>query len=59
MARNMVTKYGMSEQFGPMYHDRAELENLSPASREAVEVGYTSTSSDGSRIAGRVGVPGE
>jgi len=37
MARNMVTKYGMGETLGPQYHDRAELESLSPASREAVE----------------------
>jgi len=37
MARNMVTKYGMSEALGPMYHERAELETLSPAFREAVE----------------------
>jgi len=37
MARNMVTKYGMSETLGPLYHDRQELENLSPATREAVE----------------------
>ena len=37
MARNMVTKYGMSESLGPMYHERQELENLSPATREAVE----------------------
>ena len=37
MARNMVTKYGMSETLGPLYHERQELENLSPATREAVE----------------------
>ena len=37
MARNMVTKYGMSESLGPMYHERSELENLSPATRAAVE----------------------
>ena len=37
MARNMVTKYGMSEVVGPTYHERAELETLSPATREAVE----------------------
>ena len=37
MARNMVTKYGMSEVLGPTYHERAELETLSPATREAVE----------------------
>jgi ATP-dependent metalloprotease len=37
MARNMVTKYGMSESLGPMFHSRDELENLSPATREAVE----------------------
>jgi len=37
MARNMVTKYGMSETLGPMYHERGELETLSPAFREAVE----------------------
>ena len=37
MARNMVTKYGMSETLGPLYHDRQELETLSPATREAVE----------------------
>jgi len=37
MARNMVTKYGMGETLGPMFHDRSELEALSPASREAVE----------------------
>merc|ERR1719231_1604639 len=37
MARNMVTKYGFSETLGPLYHDRAELETLSPATREAVE----------------------
>ena len=37
MARNMVTKYGMSETLGPMYHERAEMENLSPATREAIE----------------------
>lgn len=36
-ARNMVTKFGMGEHLGPLYHDRNELENLSPASREAVE----------------------
>merc|ERR1719231_1507375 len=37
MARNMVTKYGMSETLGPLYHERQELETLSPATREAVE----------------------
>lgn len=37
MARNMVTRYGMGEHLGPMYHETRELENLSPASREAVE----------------------
>ena len=37
MARNMVTKYGMSENLGPMYHERAEMETLSPATREAIE----------------------
>merc|ERR1719171_470744 len=37
MARNMVTKYGMSETLGPLCHERAELETLSPATREAVE----------------------
>merc|ERR1719473_226030 len=37
MARNMVTKYGMSETLGPLYHSSAELETLSPATREAVE----------------------
>ena len=37
MARNMVTKYGMGETLGPLYHDRAEMEMLSPASREAIE----------------------
>ena len=37
MARNMITKYGMSEALGPMYHSREELDNLSPATREAVE----------------------
>ena len=36
MARNMVTRYGMSESLGPMYHERQELEALSPATREAV-----------------------
>lgn len=36
-ARNMVTKYGMSESLGPLFHDRGELENLSPATREAIE----------------------
>jgi len=38
MARNMVTKYGMSETLGPLYHERQELETLSPATREAVEL---------------------
>merc|ERR1719473_264156 len=33
MARNMVTRYGMSESLGPLYHDRQELETLSPATR--------------------------
>ena len=33
----MVTKYGMSESLGPLFHDRGELENLSPATREAIE----------------------
>jgi len=37
MARNMVTKYGMSESLGPLYHERGELENLSSATREAIE----------------------
>jgi len=37
MARNMVTKYGMSETLGPLYHERAEMETLSPATREAIE----------------------
>jgi len=37
MARNMVTKYGMGQTLGPQYHDRSELESLSPATREAVE----------------------
>merc|ERR1719298_236944 len=37
MARNMVIRYGMSESLGPMYHERSELENLSPATRAAVE----------------------
>ena len=33
----MITKYGMSEQYGPIYHTDADLEKLSPSSREAVE----------------------
>jgi len=37
MARNMIIKYGMAEHLGPMYHERSELETLSPATREAVE----------------------
>ena len=37
MARNMVTKYGMSESLGPLYHDRGELDKLSPSTREAIE----------------------
>jgi ATP-dependent Zn protease len=37
MARNMVTKYGMSDAVGPLYIGGSELENLSPTAREAVE----------------------
>ena len=37
MARNMVTQYGMSETIGPLFHERSELDQLSPATREAVE----------------------
>ena len=37
MARNMITKYGMSEVLGPVYHTDAQLEKLSAQTREAVE----------------------
>jgi len=37
MARNMVIKYGMAEHLAPMYLERQELDNLSPATREAIE----------------------
>ena len=36
-ARNMVTKYGMSNSLGPIYHKTSELERLSSATREAIE----------------------
>jgi len=36
-ARAMITKYGMSDTIGPIYHTDADLEKLSPATREAVE----------------------
>mmetsp|Transcript_32131 Transcript_32131/g.67587 ORF Transcript_32131/g.67587 Transcript_32131/m.67587 type:complete len:347 (-) Transcript_32131:882-1922(-) len=37
MARNMITKYGMSETIGPVYHSDSQLDKLSTHSREAVE----------------------
>jgi len=37
MARNMITKYGMSESIGPVYYPSDELAKLSATSREAVE----------------------
>ena len=54
MARNMVTKYGMSETLGPLYHERAELENLSPATREAVESEVKSLVTKGETNAKRI-----
>lgn len=36
-ARNMITKYGMSDVLGPVYHTTEELEKLSASGREAVE----------------------
>jgi len=37
-ARNMITKYGMSDSIGPVYHSDGELEKLSASSREAIEL---------------------
>ena len=37
-ARSMVTKYGMSSSLGPIYHNTSDLERLSSATREAVEI---------------------
>merc|ERR1719230_2315512 len=36
-ARAMITKYGMSDSIGPVYHTDAQLEKLSAPTREAVE----------------------
>ena len=54
MARNMVTKYGMSESLGPLYHERTELENLSPATREAIEAEVKSYVTRGENNAKRI-----
>ena len=37
MARNMVTKYGMSDAVGPVYHSNGELDKLSAPTREHIE----------------------
>jgi len=36
-ARNMITKYGMSDSIGPVYHSDDQLDKLSTCSRELVE----------------------
>jgi len=54
MARNMVTKYGMSESLGPLYHERSELETLSPATREAIEAEVKSYVTRGENNAKRI-----
>jgi len=37
MARSMITQWGMSTTLGPMFYQQREVDNLSPATREAVE----------------------
>merc|ERR1719163_2429325 len=54
MARNMVTKYGMSEALGPLYHENRELETLSPATREAIEAEVKTLVSKGESNAKRI-----
>ena len=54
IARNMVTKYGMSESLGPLYHERSELETLSPATREAIEAEVKSYVTRGENNAKRI-----
>ena len=37
MARNMITKYGMSDAIGPVYHSDGQLDKLSAPTREHIE----------------------
>ena len=44
MARSMITQWGMSSTLGPMYYPQSELDMLSPATREAVDVRWDGAS---------------